>query len=181
MIRNGLHFGFLGSLAWQKGVHVLVEAFNQLPVEARLTVYGGDQAFPEYATEVRALARHPGIRFAGSLDYRRVGEALRDLDCLVAPSLWFENSPLVIQEAYAVGLPVVASRLGALEEKVVEGRTGRLFAPGNPDDLARVLGELMARPEQLRILAANLPPVIGIDEHAAALVEQYRTLLSSAG
>ena len=152
------HFGFLGSLAWQKGVHILVEAFNQLPENASLTIYGGESAFPAYAAQLRATARHPNIRFAGAVDYRRVGAALRGLDCLVVPSVWYENSPLVIQEAYAVGLPVVASRLGALVEKVHEGRTGYLFTPGDSADLARVLAVLIEAPQRLAALRANIRP-----------------------
>lgn len=172
-----LHFGFLGSLAWQKGLHVLVEAFNHLPPNAALTVYGSDRVFPDYAADVRDLARHPGIRFAGALDYRHVGDALRALDCLIVPSLWYENSPLVIQEAFVAGLPVVASRLGALTEKVADGVTGRLFEPGSVEDLTRVLGELMQEPEQLRALTRNVHPAPSMDEHAKQLVGIYRQLL----
>jgi len=173
-----IQFGFLGSLAWQKGVHVLVEAFNRLPPHARLVVYGSQQIFPEYAAEVRRLAQHPGIHFAGALDYRQVGDALRALDCLVTPSLWYENSPLVIQEAFSVGVPVVASRLGALIEKVDEGRTGRLFEPGDVDDLARVLGELIENPAELGELARNTTPPPDMEAHVAALLRYYEELLA---
>ncbi|MGQ9765883.1 MAG: glycosyltransferase family 4 protein [Anaerolineae bacterium] len=171
------HFGFLGSLAWQKGVHVLVEAFNRLPAGPGLTIYGNESVFPDYAAQVKASAQHPGIRFAGALDYRHVGAALRQLDCLVVPSVWYENSPLVIQEAYAVGLPVVASRLGALAEKVEDGVTGRLFAPGDSADLARVLGELAARPEQLAALRTNIRPGPTTAEHAQQVSTLYRKLV----
>jgi glycosyltransferase involved in cell wall biosynthesis len=172
-----VQFGFLGSLAWQKGVHVLVEAFNHLPSRARLVIYGGDRAFPEYAAEVRVLAQHPGIRFAGALDYRQIGEALRALDCLVVPSLWYENSPLVIQEAFSVGVPVVASRLGALIEKVDDRRTGRLFEPGSVDDLAHVLSELVEHPAELGKLARNTVPPPTMESHAEELVRLYGGLL----
>ncbi len=170
------HFGFLGSLAWQKGVHVLVEAFNQLPAYAALTIYGSDQAFPEYAAELKALALHPNIRFAGALDYRSVGAALRQLDALVVPSVWYENSPLVIQEAYAAGVPVIASRLGALAEKVQEGVTGYLFEPGDSADLARVLKRLIVEPRQLAALRPNLRPGPDMAEHAATLAALYAEL-----
>jgi glycosyltransferase involved in cell wall biosynthesis len=175
-----VRFGFLGSLAWQKGVHVLVEAFNRLPPNAMLTVYGSDRAFPEYGAEVRSLARHPGIQFAGALDYQSVGDALRALDCLIVPSLWYENSPLVIQEAFAVGLPVIASRLGALTEKVEDGVTGRLFEPGSVEDLARVLGELIEEPAQLHAYAGNVRPAPSMDAHAEQLAGIYRRLLDGA-
>ncbi len=171
------HFGFLGSLAWQKGVHVLVEAFNRLPAGPGLTIYGSESVFPDYAAQVKADAQHPGIRFAGALDYRSVGAALRQLDCLVVPSVWYENSPLVIQEAYAVGLPVVASRLGALAEKVQDEVTGRLFAPGDSADLARVLGEFIADLEQLTALRANIRPGPTMTEHAQQVVALYSQLV----
>ncbi|OQA44532.1 MAG: Glycogen synthase [Chloroflexi bacterium ADurb.Bin325] len=175
------HFGFLGSLAWQKGVHVLIEAFNQLPPAVALTIYGSDRTFPEYAAELKALARHPHIRFAGALDYRSVGAALRQLDALVVPSVWYENSPLVIQEAYAAGAPVIASRLGALTEKVQEGVTGYLFEPGDSADLARVLKRLSAEPERLAVLRPNLRPGPDMVEHAAALAALYAELIVSPG
>lgn len=171
------HFGFLGSLAWQKGVHVLIEAFNRLPPDAAaLTIYGSDQAFPDYAASLRKRARHPLIRFAGAIDYRETGAALRQMDCLVVPSLWFENSPLVIQEAYAMNVPVVASRLGALEEKVIDGKTGRLFPPGDVDALTAVLYDLVMNPQQLVEMRTHIPPVVTIESHATLLLDVYEQL-----
>jgi len=72
------HFGFLGSLAWQKGVHVLVEAFNRLGDNASLTIYGSEQTFPDYVEQLKSLAHHPNIRFAGLLQPQQVGAALPD-------------------------------------------------------------------------------------------------------
>lgn len=171
------HFGFLGSLAWQKGVHILIEAFNQLPPTAALTIYGSDQAFPAYGAELRALARHPHIRFAGPLAYDQVGAALHGLDALVVPSLWYENSPLVIQEAYVVRVPVIASRLGALIEKVQEGQSGRLFPAGDSAALAALLTELSARPEQLTTLRQGITPPPTVTEHATTVLALYEQLL----
>lgn len=170
------HFGFLGTLARHKGVHVLVEAFNRLPDEAALTIYGSETAFPDYVAQLKALAAHPHIRFGGALDHRYVGTALRQLDCLVVPSIWYENSPMVIQEAYAVGVPVVASRLGALAEKVRDGETGRLFAPGDSYDLARVLCGLIAQPEQLAALRANIRPGPTMQQHAEQMLKIYQRM-----
>jgi glycosyltransferase involved in cell wall biosynthesis len=175
------HFGFLGSLAWQKGVHVLVEAFNRLNTNAALTIYGSEQTFPEYVAQLKALARHPYIRFAGSLDPRQVGTALRQMDCLVVPSLWYENSPLVIQEAYGVGVPVVASRLGAMTEKVGEGRTGRLFEAGNVAALAEVLQDLADHPQKLTSMAQHITPAPAMTLHAAQLLQIYQRYIHSGG
>jgi glycosyltransferase involved in cell wall biosynthesis len=170
------HFGFVGSLAWQKGVHILIEAFNRLGENASLTIYGSERLFPEYVAEIKQIARHPNIRFAGLLDPRQVGDALRQMDCLVVPSLWYENSPLVIQEAYGVGVPVVASRLGALPEKVEDGRTGRLFEAGNVEDLYAVLRELVAEPQRLAQMAKQVISAPTMSQHATHLLSIYTHL-----
>ena len=173
------HFAFLGALAWQKGVHILVEAFNRLPPEAALTIYGSEP-FPDYAAEVKALAHHPRIRFAGPVPFEQVGDALDQVDALVVPSLWYENSPLVIQEAYGAGVPVVASRLGALTEKVQDGVNGRLFPAGDVEALARLLGELVAEPSQLAAMAARVTPPPTMQDHVRALTAIYQELLTAS-
>ncbi|MBX3010561.1 MAG: glycosyltransferase family 4 protein [Caldilineaceae bacterium] len=171
------HFGFIGSLAWQKGVHVLIEAFNQLPEHAALTIYGNETVFPDYTATLRQLARHPQIRFAGPIGFDQVGAALQQLDALVVPSLWYENSPLVIQEAYIVGVPVIASRIGALAEKVQDQQNGLLFPTGNSQALAATLQQLIDHPEQLTTLRRGITPPPTLEEHLAQLVALYQSLL----
>lgn len=171
------HFGFIGSLAWQKGIHVLIEAFNQLPATTALTIYGSDQAFPDYGAQLRALATHPHIRFAGSIAYEEVGAALRQLDALVVPSLWYENSPLVIQEAYVMGVPVIASDLGALPEKVIDGVTGRLFPPGDSGALVALLQAFVNEPAALKALRAGITPPPTVEAHASRIAALYDDLL----
>jgi glycosyltransferase involved in cell wall biosynthesis len=173
------HFGYLGTLGPHKGVHVLVEAFNQLPERAALTVYGDESRFSGYTAELKRAAKHPNIRFAGALDHRHVGAALRQLDCLVVPSVWYENSPLVIQEAYGVGVPVVASRLGALPEKVDDGKTGWLFNAADSADLARVLRGLIDRPEQLLAVRRNIRPAPTMQQHAQRMLQIYQALIDN--
>ena len=172
------HFGFIGSLAWQKGVHILVEAFNQLPHHAALTIYGSDSAFPDYGAELRRLARHPHIRFAGPIGFEGVGAALRQFDALIVPSLWYENSPLVIQEAYVMGVPVIASRIGALSEKVQEQKTGLLFPPGDSAALAALLQGLIDQPAQLQPLRHGIQPPPTIEEHTAQIIRLYEEQLA---
>lgn len=172
------HFGFIGSLAWQKGVHILIEAFNQLRPDAALTIYGSDSAFPDYGAELRRLARHPQIRFAGPIAFEGVGAALRQLDALIVPSLWYENSPLVIQEAYVMGVPVIASRIGALTEKVQEQKTGLLFSPGDSRALAALLQSIIEQPAQLQSLRQHIQPPPTIEEHTAQIINLYEAQLA---
>lgn len=170
------HFGFLGSIAWQKGIHVLIDAFNRLPDDASLTLYGDESVFPDYSARIRAAARHPHVCFAGPVDYQHIGDALRQLDYLVVPSLWPETFCMVVQEAHAVGVPVVASRLGPLE-RIRDGETGRLFAGGDSADLARVLRELIEHPEAQAELRAHLLPGPTMQQQAGRIVEIYQALI----
>ena len=87
------------------------------------------------------------------------GEAVRAemgrAQALVVPSIWYENFPRTIVEAFASGLPVVASRIGALAEIVTEGKTGLLFEPGNARDLADKLAWALAHPDEMAAMGRN--------------------------
>ena len=115
---------YIGSLAWQKGVHVLIEAFNAVPEPATLTVYGDPAVFPEYSQRLRALAKSPRITFAGKLGRSDLWSALSQADLVAVPSIWYENQPLTILEAFTAGVPVMASDLGALPELIEDDVTG---------------------------------------------------------
>jgi len=171
------HFGFIGSLAWQKGVHVLIEAFNQVAATAALTIYGSEAVFPDYAAQLRQMARHPHIRFAGPIHFDHVGAALRQFDALVVPSIWYENSPLVIQEAYVAGVPVIAGRIGALAEKVQDGQSGLLYTAGDSQALAATLQRLIDQPDQLARLRQGITPPPTMEEHVNQIKALYRTFL----
>lgn len=172
------HFGYLGAFAWQKGAHVLVEAFNRLPPDAAsLTLYGSETAFPDYAAQVRAAIRHPHVRVAGPAPFDQVGAVMRQFDALITPSLWYENSPLVIQEAYALGIPVIASNLGALTEKVQDGVSGRLFPAGDSAALAAILQEIIADPALLAHYRQQISPPPTIEEHTLQVEQLYRQLV----
>ena len=169
-------FGYVGSIARQKGVHVLIEAMDGLPDGVMLDVYGDMRTFPDYAAELHALARHPGIRFHGLLGRDRLWDALADLDALVLPTLWYEASPLVIREAFAAGLPLVASAIGAPGRMVRDGVDGLLFAPGDAAALRRALLSLVERPELPGQLRAGIAPVRTAADHVAQIEAVYEQI-----
>ena len=174
-----LRVTFLGSLAWQKGVHVLVEAFNGLPIGvARLRIWGDATLFPGYADRLQRLVTRcrADARLMGPIANERVGEVLADSDVMVVPSLWYENSPIVIQEARAAGLPVVASGHGALAEKVRHGLDGLLFPPGDVTALRQALQRLVDEPDLLPRLRRGVPPPMDLGEHVQQLEDIYRQL-----
>ena len=173
-----LRVTFLGSLAWQKGVHVLVEAFNCLPTGvARLRIWGDPTVFPDYGDHLGHVLDHPDAQLMGRIANERVGEILADSDVMVVPSLWYENSPVVIQEARAAGVPVVASGHGALAEKVRHGVDGLLFPPGDVAALRGTLQRLVDEPELLPRLREGVSPPAGIREHVAQLETLYQQIL----
>ena len=175
---GGLRLGYLGSISRQKGVHTLIAAVNNLPDSVTLDIYGDLDVFPDYAAELRELAGHPGIRFHGLLARGRLWDALADLDALVMPTLWYEGSPAIIREAFAAGVPIVASDLGAPGSMVRHGVDGLLFPPGDAAALKRSLRELVERPERLAQLRAGIPPVRPVADHVAQINALYEEVLA---
>ncbi|MGD2040368.1 MAG: glycosyltransferase, partial [Anaerolineae bacterium] len=105
------------------------------------------------------------------------GEVLADSDVMVVPSLWYENSPVVIQEARAAGLPVVVSGHGALAEKVQHGVNGLHFPPGDATALRRILARLAGDADLLAKLRQNIPAPMDMSEHAQRLEILYRQVM----
>jgi glycosyltransferase involved in cell wall biosynthesis len=116
----GHHFLYLGRLSAEKGIRPMVSSFADIP--ARLVIAGDG---PE-AELVRAAAP-PNVEFTGTVPPARVAELLTGTRALVVPSAWDEPAGRVVLEAYAAGVPVLASRVGALPEFVLEGETGMLI------------------------------------------------------
>jgi glycosyltransferase involved in cell wall biosynthesis len=143
----GEYFLYLGRLAQEKGVDTLMRAWRTAP--GRLVVVGdGPQA-----GELRRLAPS-AVEFVGQVDADRVAPFLSKARALVVPSRWYEAAPRGITEAYAAGVPVLATRIGALEEAVEDGVTGVLVAPEDPDAWAGAAERLADDATSLRLGAA---------------------------
>jgi glycosyltransferase involved in cell wall biosynthesis len=177
-VKGPLRVTFLGSLAWQKGVHVLASACAGLPHGAvRLRIWGNPAVFPDYAAFVRQLLPEPELQMMGPIANERVGEVLADSDVMVVPSVWYENSPVVIQEARAAGVPTVVSGHGALAEKVRHNIDGLHFAPGDAVSLRAALQRLLDEPDLLPRLRQGVPPPMDMDDHVRELEAVYDRLL----
>ena len=171
---DALRVSYIGGLAWQKGVHVVIEAVNGLPARAaQLSIYGDATAFPEYAAKLQQLAHHPQIHFGGRLARTELWQVLRETDVVVVPSLWYETASLIIQEAFAAGVPVIASNLGAMRERVHDGLDGLLVTPGDPVSWRAALQRCIDEPGLLRRLCQGIRPVRSLDEHLADLEALY--------
>jgi glycosyltransferase involved in cell wall biosynthesis len=107
-----------------------------------------------------------------------VGNVLSGMDVLVVPSRWYENGPGVIFEAFAAGIPVVATNLGGMSEFVRHERDGLLFGMEDPGDLARQLRRLVEEPGLLERLRAGIEPVKTVQENVDELEALYGGLLA---
>lgn len=123
---------YLGRLTEEKGVPQLLAALQKADLTADFTVAGGGGLERDVSAVV-------GARYVGFQPATAVAELLARVAYMVVPSVWYEGFPRTIVEAYAAGVPVIASRLGSLAEVVKDGETGLLFDPGNVDDLAAKL------------------------------------------
>jgi glycosyltransferase involved in cell wall biosynthesis len=173
-----LRIGFVGTLVWHKGAHLLIEAMRALPKgSCRVSLFGETATFPDYAADLRACAAGLPVEFAGGFEKRQVADVYSQMDVLVVPSIWPENSPLVIHEALMAGVPVVGARIGGIPELVTNEVSGYLFAPGSADALADVLRRIIDRPEVLTTLAAGAPLIKTTTADAEEWEATYRSLV----
>jgi glycosyltransferase involved in cell wall biosynthesis len=102
---------------------------------------------------------------------------MANIDWVIVPSIWWENSPLVIQEGFAFGKPIICSNIGGMAEKVTDRVNGLHFRVNDPVELARVIREAASTPALWDTLRARIPPLYAMKEHVQALASMYRELL----
>ncbi|MDD5543504.1 MAG: glycosyltransferase family 4 protein [Acidobacteriia bacterium] len=172
-----VRFGFIGTISKHKGLHLLIEALRGIPRSAAaiLRVYGSWETDPLYGDEIARLAEgDPRIRFEGTFPHEEIQEVFRNIDVLVVPSVWYENTPLVIYTALALRTPVICSNLGGMAEVVSHEKNGLTFEVGNVEALRGCLRRFLNEPE----LGENLRPqrgsVASIEENIEELIPIYR-------
>ena len=175
-----LRLGYIGRMTPIKGVHILLQALAQLKTDEspEVHLFGDLEQEPAYAQELQRLAAGmPHVYFHGRFGRERLAEVYSQLDALVVPSIWYENNPLVIQEAFAAGMPVLASRLGGMAEFVTHGINGLLFEPSDASALAAALTEIAEKPQRLQQLRQGIPAVRTTAQEVATLTSFYAELV----
>lgn len=175
-----LRIGFIGGLSEHKGVHLLISAVRLLPRTAllELKIYGRPDIYPEYFAMLQRLAdADDRICFCGTFPNEQIGNVFAELDMLVVPSIWYENTPLVIYSAQAAGCPVIASNLGGMAEVVEHEKNGLLFKAGDVVGLAASIGRVTDDRELLHKLAANAVKPKSISEYVSELLSIYDDVL----
>jgi glycosyltransferase involved in cell wall biosynthesis len=144
---------YVGRLSPEKGVETLLDGWSKLQSNLTLKIIGDGPM----ADQVQAAAHSdPRIEWLGHCESDQVFSAMGQAECLIMPSVCYETFGLSIVEAFAKGTPVVVSKLGAMAELVDDGRTGLLFQPNDPQDLACKVDQLLAdRSQRFRDEARN--------------------------
>jgi glycosyltransferase involved in cell wall biosynthesis len=175
-----LRIGFLGRAVPMKGPHIFAEAIRDMPPErARFLMYGG--ASPETRLYLRRLSGLAALEIRGSYTRDNLPRILDGLDVVVVPSLLPETVGLVVLEAQAAGVPVIASRVGAIPEFVRDGDNGLLCAPGDPVDLAAKIRQVIETPSLVAAMSARTRPSTPLQTHVDTLLGIYTDMRERDG
>ena len=169
-----LRFGFLGTVASYKGVDLMISAFKSI-TEAELWIYG--KMSHDYYIDL--ASENPNIVFKGELLEEDKPEAFKDIDVLIVPSIWLENSPLTIHEAFIYHTPVLASNIGGMAELVEDKTSGLHFKVNDIDDLREKILYLIRNPSEVTRMSASVPQVKTSKENAMEIEEIYHRLLAN--
>ncbi|MBB5753223.1 glycosyltransferase family 4 protein [Prosthecomicrobium pneumaticum] len=175
-------FGYFGNLNRWKGIDVLLRAAERLidaDIAFELRVHGGAPFQAEaFHTEIDGLfartASHVIRR--GAYDRSEIPALMAEVDWVVMPSIWWENAPLVIQEAQRHGRPVITSAIGGMAEMVEDGGNGLTVPPDDPAALARTMARAAADPALWHRLSGAAVPPPGIDAVAARYLALFAAL-----
>jgi glycosyltransferase involved in cell wall biosynthesis len=190
--RPRTRFGFFGQFSHFKGVDLAVEAMLRLrkempspPVQGapHLWLHGANLEYQSETFQERflALLADSGdcVTLEGKYRPDELPSRMEAVDWVVVPSRWWENSPLVIQEAFQHGRPVICSDIGGMAEKVTPELNGLHFKTGDAPSLAEAMATAVSTYGLWERLRGGIPPVHTLEAHASNLIGIYRELLES--
>ena len=181
-------FGYFGQLSEFKGLLVLLEAVASVEEavwgnDAALCMFGAgiENQPPAFRERFEALMARAGrrARLYGSYRSEELPRLMEQVDWVVMPSIWWENSPVVIQEAFLHGRPPLVSDVGGMAEKVEHGVNGLHFRLGSPESLADCLTDVLADTGLWQRLRDAAPETLGLDEFAARHLALYRSVIET--
>ena len=176
-----IKLGFIGTVKPDKAPHLLIKAPGEMndPTTVKITIYGDMGLDPAYSQYLRKLSKNLNVNFGGRFEEKEKHRIYNQMDALVVPSVWFENSPVTIHEAFAAGIPVITSDIGGMKELVDHGKNGILFKAGSVLDLAGKLDEFAQDNKLRERLIGGLNKVKSIEEHRKELLKIYRDVIDN--
>ncbi|MBM6594398.1 glycosyltransferase family 4 protein [Microvirga pudoricolor] len=178
-------FAYFGQITAFKGVDVLLDAVSRIPDavwgdDAQLMIFGGNlerQPKP-FQDKVERLIERAGsrVRFYGAYQNGEMPRLMRSIDWTIIPSIWWENSPIVIQESFFHGRPMICSNIGGVAEKITDGVNGLHFRVGSSEDLIDRMVEALTDATLWDRMRAGIRRPIGSDECARQHLDLYQTI-----
>ena len=176
---GGESYLYAGRLSPEKGLNVLIDAWASNPAFPKLKIIGDGPQAEWLQTQIATL---PNVVWLGRVPREQVLEAMKTSKALILPSVWYENFPVTIVEAYATGLPVIVSDAGTLPELVRVGSTGFVFQSGNSASLAASVQQMECAPERYfdmkEATRATFKNSYGEDRNYLLLLSIYRNALN---
>jgi glycosyltransferase involved in cell wall biosynthesis/MoaA/NifB/PqqE/SkfB family radical SAM enzyme len=180
--KTNFTFGYIGTLIPAKGVNDLIEAFKQIEEPATLKIYGRENGQSTNALKLIASTSKNKIEFAGEyINHNLANDVFSNVDCIVVPSIWGENSPLVIHEAQSCKVPVITADFGGMKEYVQHNINGLLFEHRNTNSLAEQMKFAVSNPDKMKTLGEKGylfladGSVPNIQDHCKELEMLYQT------
>ncbi|KUJ94806.1 MAG: Glycosyl transferase group 1 [Desulfonauticus sp. 38_4375] len=171
--------GYIGTVLPHKGVHVAIEALKKVDTRnIKLKIWGNYFHAEDYYQKLKELVGDDEIvEFLGEYKDEELNEIMSEADCIIQPSIWWENSPLTVLTALAYRVPVIATNVGGAAELVKDGVNGFNFNIGDPDSLANVLERIANNPEILNRIRENIIRPPRIEEEAFEYEKVYKSLV----
>jgi glycosyltransferase involved in cell wall biosynthesis len=174
-------FGYFGTLSYFKGVLILLEAVTKLSPSIRqnivIDIYGSNlkRQGPSFENQFYETLKpvRDCVRFFGPYEKEEMPKLIENIDWVVMPSIWWENAPLVIKEAFIHKRPVICSNIGGMAEKVEDEKSGLHFRVGDSIDLAKCIERAATDNELWEKLVAGIPPSEKISEVARQMLKIY--------
>lgn len=177
---TALRIGFIGQLSAHKGPDLLIDALRGLPLgSATLTIYGSSTD-TSYEAKLRRSASGLPVSFAGTFPSASMASIMAGFDCLVIPSRWYENSPLVLLNALACHTPVLIADVAGMTEFIAPNKNGYSFPCGDRMALSSLLARLVADPQQIRHLFKKTEYLRTTRHMTEDILHLYRVILKHA-
>lgn len=167
-----LRFAYVGRIGYEKGVHVLVEAFRSVVGDCELHLLG--RAHSKWDKRyLRSIATPPRVIFHGHITDDALADAWTQCHVTVLPSICMEVFGLVVQESFSLGRPVIVTDCGGPAEQVRDGTDGFIAPTNDPVALAATMQRFVDDPALAATMARRLPPVHTMAQHVADLEQVY--------
>ena len=170
-----IRVGFIGNMMPNKGLHILAGASRRINRNCDIILYGSGNR--KYITELLKISQNR-LTFKGAYTEKDFPEIAQNVDLIVMPSIWEECAGLVIQEAFAMGKPVIGARIGGIPEFIDENVNGYTYPYNSPINLAALINSLIVDKSRLEILSENAKAITTYEKYIGTLKGIYEAMIA---